>query len=79
MYVVLVETMSGFLIPFFPLRRHANVLLFLGYVSDKKSFYAIVTQWCEASSLYSHIHVKESKFELANTIEIARQASHGMQ
>merc|ERR1719367_1205605 len=57
--------------------RHVNVLLFMGCVSTKKIL-AIVTQWCEGSSLYRHIHVNESKFELLNTIEIARQTSQGM-
>ena len=31
--------------------RHVNVLLFMGCVS-KKGQLAIVTQWCEGSSLY---------------------------
>merc|ERR1712156_187718 len=57
--------------------RHVNVLLFMGCVSWKKIL-AIITQWCEGSSLYRHIHVNESKFELLNTIEIARQTSQGM-
>ena len=47
-------------------------------VSNKKLL-AIVAQWCEGSSLYKHIHVDESKFELLNTIEIARQTSQGME
>jgi hypothetical protein len=55
-----------------------NVLLFMGCVSTKKIL-AIVTQWCEGSSLHRHIHVDESKFELVNTIEIARQTSQGME
>ena len=58
--------------------RHVNVLLFMGCVSWKKIL-AIITQWCEGSSLYRHIHVNESKFELLNTIEIARQTSQGME
>jgi B-Raf proto-oncogene serine/threonine-protein kinase len=57
--------------------RHVNVLLFMGCVS-KKGQLAIVTQWCEGSSLYKHLHVNESKFELLNVIEIARQTSQGM-
>jgi hypothetical protein len=58
--------------------RHVNVLLFMGCVSTKKIL-AIVTQWCEGSSLHRHIHVDESRFELVNTIEIARQTSQGME
>jgi B-Raf proto-oncogene serine/threonine-protein kinase len=57
--------------------RHVNVLLFMGCVS-KKAQLAIVTQWCEGSSLYKHLHVNEAKFELLNVIEIARQTSQGM-
>lgn len=40
---------------------------------------AIITQWCEGSSLYRHIHVDDTRFELLNTIEIARQTSQGME
>lgn len=58
--------------------RHVNILLFMGCVSTKKIL-AIITQWCEGSSLHKHIHVDESKFELLNTIEIARQTSQGME
>ena len=35
--------------------RHVNVLLFMGCVS-KKGQLAIVTQWCEGSSLYKVLH-----------------------
>ena len=59
------------------LHRHVNILLFMGCVSKKMR--AIITQWCEGSSLHRHIHVDESKFELLNTIEIARQTSQGME
>ena len=40
---------------------------------------AIVTQWCEGSSLYKHLHVQETKFELMILIDIARQTSQGME
>lgn len=63
--------------PLFPY-RHVNVLLFMGCVSTKKIL-AIVTQWCEGSSLHRHIHVTELKFELVHTIDIARQTSQGME
>lgn len=39
---------------------------------------AIVTQWCEGSSLYKHLHVLETKFELLTLIETARQTAQGM-
>lgn len=56
--------------------RHCNILLFMGCVS--KPSLAIVTQWCEGSSLYKHIHVLESKFNLNTLIDIARQVAQGM-
>lgn len=56
--------------------RHVNILLFMGCVS--KPQLAIVTQWCEGSSLYKHLHVFETKFELYTLIEIGRQTAQGM-
>ncbi|XP_077987280.1 serine/threonine-protein kinase B-raf-like isoform X2 [Glandiceps talaboti] len=56
--------------------RHANILLFMGCTS--KPELAIVTQWCESSSLYKHLHVLESKFEMHDLIDIARQTAQGM-
>lgn len=56
--------------------RHCNILLFMGCVS--KPSLAIVTQWCEGSSLYKHIHVLETKFKLNTLIDIARQVAQGM-
>lgn len=56
--------------------RHVNILLFMGCVS--KPQLAIVTQWCESSSLYKHLHVIETKFPLFTLIEIGRQTAQGM-
>ncbi|XP_065172659.1 raf homolog serine/threonine-protein kinase Raf-like [Atheta coriaria] len=56
--------------------RHVNILLFMGCVS--KPTLAIVTQWCDSSSLYKHLHIFESKFELLTLIEISRQTAQGM-
>ncbi|XP_070558828.1 serine/threonine-protein kinase B-raf-like isoform X12 [Ptychodera flava] len=56
--------------------RHANILLFMGCTS--KPELAIVTQWCESSSLYKHLHVIEVKFEMHDLIDIARQSAQGM-
>lgn len=56
--------------------RHCNVLMFMGIVT--KPALAIVTQWCEASSLYKHIHVSETKFNLNTVIDIGRQVAQGM-
>ncbi|XP_015788884.1 raf homolog serine/threonine-protein kinase Raf [Tetranychus urticae] len=56
--------------------RHVNILLFMGCVS--KPQLTIVTQWCEGSSLYKHLHVLETKFELAQSIDICRQTAQGM-
>ncbi|XP_066474215.1 RAF proto-oncogene serine/threonine-protein kinase isoform X2 [Tiliqua scincoides] len=56
--------------------RHVNILLFMGYMT--KDNLAIVTQWCEGSSLYKHLHVQESKFQMLQRIDIARQTAQGM-
>lgn len=56
--------------------RHVNILLFVGCIS--KPHLAIVTQWCEGSSLYKHLHVNESKFDMNLLIDIARQTAQGM-
>lgn len=56
--------------------RHCNILLFMGCVS--KPSLAIVTQWCEGSSLYRHIHVSETRFPLKTLIDIGRQVAQGM-
>ena len=56
--------------------RHCNILMFMGIVT--KPALAIVTQWCEASSLYKHIHVSETKFNLNTVIDIGRQVAQGM-
>lgn len=57
--------------------RHANILLFMGCTS--KPELAIITQWCEGSSLYKHLHVQEMKFEMYSLINIARQTAQGME
>lgn len=56
--------------------RHVNILLFMGCLS--KPQLSIVTQWCEGSTLYKHLHVREVKFELRASLEIARQIAQGM-
>ncbi|XP_059499167.1 LOW QUALITY PROTEIN: serine/threonine-protein kinase A-Raf [Stegostoma tigrinum] len=56
--------------------RHVNVLLFMGFMT--KPQLAIVTQWCESSSLYRHLHVLETKFDTFQLIDIARQTAQGM-
>ena len=64
--------------------RHVNILLFMGCMSKPTasnmfSKLCIVTQWCEGSSLYRHLHVLENKFEMYQLIEIARQTAQGME
>ncbi|XP_068718182.1 serine/threonine-protein kinase A-Raf-like isoform X1 [Montipora capricornis] len=56
--------------------RHVNILLFMGCMA--KPELAIVTQWCEGSSLYRHLHVSESRFEILQLLDIARQTAQGM-
>ncbi|CAH8506134.1 unnamed protein product [Schistosoma turkestanicum] len=57
--------------------RHENILLFMGCVS--KPCIAIITQWCEGSSLYKHLHVLEHRFDVPELIDIAKQTSQGME
>ncbi|KAG1927512.1 raf-1 proto-oncogene, serine/threonine kinase a isoform X3 [Pimephales promelas] len=56
--------------------RHVNILLFMGYMT--KDNLAIVTQWCEGSSLYKHLHVQETNFQMFQLMDIARQTAQGM-
>lgn len=59
--------------------RHVNILLFMGYMT--KDNLAIVTQWCEGSSLYKHIHVLETNFQMIDPTYRHRQANstrHGV-
>lgn len=74
--LILVNEHNSFNGTIFPV-RHVNILLFMGCVS--KPQLAIVTQWCEGSSLYKHLHVLETKFELLTLIETARQTAQGME
>lgn len=57
--------------------RHVNIVLFMGYMT--KENLAIVTQWCEGSSLYKHLHVQETDFQMFQLIDIARQTAQGME
>ena len=57
--------------------RHVNILLFMGCMA--KPELAIVTQWCEGSTLYRHLHVTESRFEVLQLLDIARQTAQGME
>ncbi|XP_076874897.1 raf-1 proto-oncogene, serine/threonine kinase a isoform X2 [Brachyhypopomus gauderio] len=56
--------------------RHVNILLFMGYMT--KDNLAIVTQWCEGSSLYKHLHVLETNLQMFQLIDIARQTAQGV-
>uniref|UniRef100_A0A5S6R0I2 Raf homolog serine/threonine-protein kinase n=1 Tax=Trichuris muris TaxID=70415 RepID=A0A5S6R0I2_TRIMR len=58
--------------------RHVNILLFMGWV--REPHLAIVTQWCEGSSLYKHLHVNEprTEFSVYQIIDIAKQTAQGM-
>lgn len=57
--------------------RHANVLLFMGWTALPEI--TIVTQWCDGSTLYRHLHVMETRFEMYQLIDIARQTAQGME
>uniref|UniRef100_A0A2K6BY92 non-specific serine/threonine protein kinase n=1 Tax=Macaca nemestrina TaxID=9545 RepID=A0A2K6BY92_MACNE len=45
------------------------ILLFMGY--STKPQLAIVTQWCEGSSLYYHLRIIETKFEMIKLTDIS--------
>ncbi|KAL6258733.1 hypothetical protein P5V15_010683 [Pogonomyrmex californicus] len=57
--------------------RHKNILLFIGCIS--KPHFAIITQWCDGSSLYDHLHIKEHKFDPLIIIFICKEISEGME
>ncbi|XP_075438570.1 serine/threonine-protein kinase A-Raf isoform X2 [Ascaphus truei] len=56
--------------------RHVNILLFMGFMTRPN--FAIITQWCEGSSLYRHLHVIETRFDIFQLIDSARQTAQGM-
>ena len=62
-----------------PSARHVNILLFMGCA--RRPNLAIVTQWCEGSSLYKHIHVYETNWDLSHSqkLDIARQTACGIE
>ena len=57
--------------------RHVNILLFMGWT--RKPDLSIVTQWCDGFTLYYHIHVKETRYEMHELVDIAKQTSQGME
>ena len=57
--------------------RHANIILFMGWTSLPQI--TIVTQWCEGSTLYRHVHVEEIKLEMHQMIDVARQTAQGVE
>ena len=57
--------------------RHENIVLFMGYVLEEKLL-VIVTQWCKGSTLYSHLHTLEHRFDLWQCMKIAQQIARGM-
>jgi len=56
--------------------RHVNIVLFMGCVSNPTL--TIVTQWCDGSSLYKHIHVYETAYDMLQILDIAKQTAQGM-
>ena len=57
--------------------RHVNILLFMGFMT--RPGFAIITQWCEGSSLYHHLHVADTRFDMVQLIDVARQTAQGME
>lgn len=62
---------------FFRKTRHVNVLLFMGWI--KEPDLAIITHWCEGSSLYKHIHVDEKELSLYQVMDVSKQTAQGME
>lgn len=56
--------------------RHVNILLFMGLSTQPEL--AIITQWCDGSSLYKLLHVLEQRLDVLKLIDIARQTAQGM-
>uniref|UniRef100_A0A2K5LC22 RAF proto-oncogene serine/threonine-protein kinase n=1 Tax=Cercocebus atys TaxID=9531 RepID=A0A2K5LC22_CERAT len=54
--------------------RRVNILLFMGYVT--KDNLAIVTQWCEGSSLYKHLRVQKTKFQMFQLMDTGMDYLH---
>ena len=57
--------------------RHVNILLFMGFMT--RPGFAIITQWCEGSSLYHHLHVADTRFDMVQLIDVTRQTAQGME
>ena len=57
--------------------RHMNIVLFMGYVLEPHL--AIVTEWCERSTLYKHVHIFETNFSIFIILDIAKQIAQGME
>jgi len=51
-------------------------LNFYGFIRSPR--FAIVTQWCEGSTLYKHIHILDRHWKISQLIDIARQICQGM-
>jgi hypothetical protein len=64
-------------LPAYRKTRHVNILLFMGFMT--RPGFAIITQWCEGSSLYHHLHVADTRFDMVQLIDVARQTAQGME
>ena len=59
--------------------RHANYLLFMGWTSLQEITIVTHGQWCAGSTLYKHLHVIETRFEMYQLVDIARQTAQGVE
>lgn len=57
--------------------RHQNILLFMGACVSPPHF-AIVTKFCTGSTLYRHIHVLDTQFEMDHIIDMLTQLTQGI-
>lgn len=59
--------------------EHENILTFIGCLLDDRL--AIVTEWCQGSSLYNHIHIRAlvDEWPINQIVDVATQVATGME
>lgn len=57
--------------------RHQNILLFMGACVSPPHF-AIVTKFCNGCTLYRHVHVSETHFDMGHVVDMVSQLSQGV-
>jgi serine/threonine protein kinase len=57
--------------------RHENIIMFMGACTIAPNF-CIVTEWCEGSTLYNLLHIKDVKLSVDDILEAANETARGM-